>query len=642
MEKIKEKIVSLSKKSNKQLENSINEEDLKILHNIKLYLDDIYYNTGENSLFSDYQYDMLKEILSKRDPNYIVPIGAKIRENENRVKLPYWLGSMDKYKPTDEKEINKWAEKFPSDEYIIEDKLDGVSCLLIIKNGKIKLYTRGDGIIGGDISYLSQYFKSIPKNLEEDIVVRGELIINKEIFNKKWSKEFANARNMVSGRIGGKIIREGINDINFVAYELISKKENIKPSEQFLYLEKLGFLVVNHEIIKEINVSKLIELFSKFRNVSEYQIDGIIIQQNKPYFRNTDGNPDYAFAFKMLLSDNIYKTKVINVVWNVSKWGLVKPIVNFEAVKLPDATISAATGFNAGWIFENKIGPGAIIEVTRSGDVIPYIHNVLKGANQAQFPEFSYKWNDNKVDIYTEDKNFENIKCIKLMNDFFAKLNVKNVGIKIIEKLYNGGLDTIIKIIAAPLEKIKSIDGLSGKLGDIVYNSVKQGLENVSISKIIGFSGIFGYGIAEKKVIALFNDFPTILDDYDKLSTEELYERINKIEGFSDKTTKKIINNLKYAKDFITILKYFVTFKEQEIKGNNLDNMKIVFSGFRDENLKNEIISRGGTVTTSVSKNTSYVIVAKKEENPSGKVKDAIKYNIEVLIKDIFINNFIK
>ena len=216
MEKIKEKIVSLSKKSNKQLENSINKEDLKILHNIKLYLDDIYYNTGENSLFSDYQYDMLKEILSKRDPNYVVPIGAKIRENENRVKLPYWLGSMDKYKPTDEKEINKWVEKFPSDEYIVEDKLDGVSCLLIIKNSKIKLYTRGDGIIGGDISYLSQYFKSIPKNLEEDIVVRGELIINKEIFDKKWSKEFANARNMVSGRIGGKIIREGINDINFV------------------------------------------------------------------------------------------------------------------------------------------------------------------------------------------------------------------------------------------------------------------------------------------------------------------------------------------------------------------------------------------------------------------------------------------
>ena len=344
----------------------------------------------------------------------------------------------------------------------------------------------------------------------------------------------------------------------------------------------------------------------------------------------------------MLLSDNIYKTKVINVEWNVSKWGLVKPIVNFESVKLPDATISAATGFNAGWILENKIGPGAIIEVTRSGDVIPYIHNVLKGAKQAQFPKFSYKWNDNKVDIYTEDKNFENIKCIKLMNDFFAKLNVKNVGIKIIEKLYNGGLDTIIKIIAYPLEKIKSfIDGLSGKLGDIVYNSVKQGLENVSISKIVGSSGIFGYGIAEK-VIALFNDFPTILDDYDKLSNEELYERINKIEGFSDKTTKKIINNLKYVKDFITILKYFVTFKEQEIKGNNLDNMKIVFSGFRDENLKNEIISRGGTVTTSVSKNTSYVIVAKKEENPSGKVKDAIKYNIEILTKDIFINNFIK
>ena len=198
------KIKSLSKYTDEKLQDYFNKENLKKIHEMKLYADNNYYNEGKETGFDDYQYDMLKETLQRRDPNYKVPIGTKIREGENRVNLPFWLGSMDKFKPEDETEIKKWVSKNKSNQYIIEDKLDGVSCLIVVRKGTIKLYTRGDGIIGADISYLAPYFDTIPNKIDVDIAVRGELIMPIDVFTQKYSKEYANPRNMVAGRIGGK------------------------------------------------------------------------------------------------------------------------------------------------------------------------------------------------------------------------------------------------------------------------------------------------------------------------------------------------------------------------------------------------------------------------------------------------------
>ena len=114
----------ISKYSDDDLKKYFNKEDINFLHQLKLYLDDKYYNRGEEVYLSDHQYDLLKEILQKRDPMYIPPIGAKIRMNDNRVELPFWLGSMDKLKPEDVLELKRWLVKNESKEYIIESKLD--------------------------------------------------------------------------------------------------------------------------------------------------------------------------------------------------------------------------------------------------------------------------------------------------------------------------------------------------------------------------------------------------------------------------------------------------------------------------------------------------------------------------------------
>lgn len=638
---MEKKIQKISTYPDDKLQVYFNQEDLSELHKIKLYVDDIYYNTDKSSGLDDWQYDMLKETLNTRDPDYIVPVGSQIRKHENRVKLPYWLGSMDKFKPENSKEIAQWLINNKASDYIIEDKLDGVSCLVIVKDSKIKLYTRGDGIIGADISYLSQYFSTIPKNISVNINVRGELIMKKNVFEEKYSSEYANARNMVAGRIGAKTIREGVKDIDFIAYELVGDTKMPSPSEQLDYLDKLGFSTVRREIVKSFNIDSLSEILIRFKQTSLYEIDGIIVQPNLSYVRNTGGNPEYAFAFKMRFGSNLVNAKVVGVDWNVSKWGQIKPRVEIEPIKLLGVTITWATGFNAKFIYNNSIGPGAIVQITRSGDVIPYIVNVVKQAPEPDMPEFPYYWNETGVDILTDE--YGDKMCIKLISGFFSQIGVKHLGEKNVEKIYDAGYDTLLKIISASKKDFLNIPGFAERGAERVYTNIHNNLKDMNMPTVLGASGVFGFGMGKRKIIALLNGFPDILELYKKMSKKELKERVLKVDGFSDKSADKIVNNVEWADKFIKAMKYFGTFKENA-KGNikNMEGIIVVFSGFRDSKLEEEITSRGGKVSTSVSSRTSMVVVLDKNVVPTGKVKAAIDLGKEVLDKEEFINIYIK
>jgi NAD-dependent DNA ligase len=635
-----EKISIIKNYSDNKLKKYFETENLDVLHKMKLYLDNLYYNEGKDTGLSDYQYDLLKDIIKYRDPNYVVPVGAKIREHDNRSKLPFWLGSMDKLKPEDKIEIANWITKNNAKEYIVEDKLDGISCLITIKNGNIKLYTRGDGIVGADISYLAPYFDSIPKNIGNiSLNIRGELIMPIDIFNKKYSKEYSNPRNMVAGRIGGKKIRDGIRDIKFIAYEIVDDGMLDKPADQISKLKRLGFETVNYSLIKKIDILTLMEILVSRKNNNIFEIDGLIIQANKNYERNVDGNPKYAFAFKMRLSDNIKETKVIEVLWNISKWGQLKPRIEIEPVNLGGVKISYTTGFNGKYVYENNIGEGAIIKITRSGDVIPYIVEVVKQADNPDMPDIPWKWNDTKVDIITED--FGEMMCIKLIHSFFEKLGIKHLGEKTIQKMYENGLDTIIKIISADKERIESVDGIASKGAERIYEGIQKGLVNLQVPNVLGASGIFGFGMGTKKINRLFEEYPNILTEYKFISREILTEKILKIEGFSDKTTKNIVKNIEWADKFIYVFSNFANFAEKNIINDSMKNIKVVFSGFRDKKLAEDVVARGGKVVSSISKNTTLLVVSNKNEQNTDKVKKAKELNIGILSKEEFLNKYI-
>ena len=638
--KIKKQIATISTYSNTKFQEYLDTTDLDILHTIKLYTSDLYYNTGESPGLTDDQYDLITETLQKRDPNYVPSVGAVIRYAENRVDLPFWLGSMNKFKPEDKKEINRWISKNKAAEYIIEDKLDGVSCLAIFENGNIKLYTRGNGLVGADISYLAPYFDTIPKNLDININVRGELIIPDAIFNAKYSQTYANARNMVAGITGAKKVRDGLTDIHFIAYEVVSAKELRPPTQQFDYLTTLGFSVVRYKLIPQINVDILSKELLYFKETSIYTIDGIIVQSNVPYYRNLTGNPDYAFAFKMTLASNIKEVAVTKVVWGSGKFGQLTPVIHYNPVQILGTMNRKASGKNAKFIYDNEIGPGAIIKVSKGGEVIPDVVGVVKPApDGAQMPTQPFYWDENHVQIFAIKIGPEH--CIKLITFFFRSLGVKYLGDANVRHMYTDGLDNILKIFAASERRIATVPGIIAPKR--IYTNIRS-LHDLSIAKVLGVSGVFGINIGTKRIEVLLEAMPNILEDYKNIPKQQLYDTILTVEGLGSKITAEIVLNLKWAAQFIEALREFVTFKTTNINriNNDLADMKIVFTGFRDSKLEEEIIARGGQVSGGqVNSKTTLLVVANKDGKISNKIKKAEELGVKVVDKQEFIREYI-
>ena len=297
-----------------------------------------YYNTNK-PLTSDNEYDIIKEYMERKYPKntIITEVGAKIIKN--KVELPYKMASMDKIKP-DTNALTKWTTTYKGP-YVLSCKLDGVSGLYTTEGEIPKLYTRGNGTIGQDISHLIPVL-NLPT--EKNSVIRGEFIIPRLVFEEKYKKRFANARNLVSGIVNSKKIDEKTQDLHFVAYEVI--QPSLKPSEQMKKIEELGHISVQNQTVDNLTNEMLSGILMDWRTNYEYEIDGVIVTNDRVYTR-TDGNPDYAFAFKMVISDQVAEAKVVDVIWTPSKSGYLKPRVRIEPIKrLGGVTIEYATGFN--------------------------------------------------------------------------------------------------------------------------------------------------------------------------------------------------------------------------------------------------------------------------------------------------------
>ena len=621
-----------------------NTEKLSVLHELKLYLDDLYYNTGEECVSNDL-YDVLKDILIERDAGYVPPIGSKIRRSDNRVKIPFYMGSVDKITPSDQTVMDRWFVNNVCNEVLVTDKLDGVSGTFVYKDGKSKLYTRGDGQVGGDISYLIQYINSIPCNLQSDLAVRGELIIKKKVFEEKYydegeqaSGKYRNSRNMVSGLVGAKTVRGGLTDIKFVAYEIIGESVMECPYVQLKKLKKFGFLVPNHKIVNAVDILSYVDLHNDFKRGSEYDIDGIVVQSNVSYDRNIDGNPSYMFAFKMNSEDSIYKTIVKDIEWSISGHGQIIPVAIVEPVKLSGITISRVTVSNAGLMKKKNIGPGAIINVTRSNDVIPFICGVVKGCDKLKYPDVPYKWDTNEVHLNVVDPSSEvsSEMEIKLFSKFFNKMSIKHVSDETVSKMYYSGLNTLIKIIGASKDDLMNVAGIKEKSATRIYDNIRIGLKGVKVSTLLGASGMFGYGIGVRRVEALMADIPDICGSNKR---SDMKSRILNVSGFSELTAEKVFSNIDNAIYFIDEISKYATFASDTRVSDGLVGKIFCFSGFRSKELEQNITDRGGKTSTSVSKKTSGIIVI--GDSTSGKVTKAVSLGVSVYTKEEFIKKFL-
>ena len=624
--------------------SELNETELSSL--VKKANEEYYCNN--EPIMTDDEYDLLIEYMKNKYPNNkVINEGhTKCVITKNKVKLPYEMWSMDKIKPNS-KALNKWIAKYKGP-YILSCKLDGVSGLYTTEGTTPKLYTRGNGKIGQDVSHLIPYLK-LPET--KNIVLRGEFIVSKKVFEKKYNN-FSNSRNFVAGVINQK--KHEINkfkDIDFVIYEVI--KPIFKPYDQVVYLNKQikteypDINIVRYGKVDKISEKTLSKILLMWKNNYKYEIDGIICTDNNIYERS-NSNPEHAFAFKMIISDQIVETKVLDVIWTPSKDGYLKPRVKIEPVTLGGAKIEYATGFNGKFIKDNKIGIGSIIKIIRSGDVIPHITDVVKSSKTPKMPDVEYVWNSTNIDIILENKSDDNIVQQKNIVGFFTIIGVEGLGPGNIKKIYESGFDTIPKIIRMKKEDFMSIEGFKDKLSDKIHTGIQNKIENVSLSELMQATNIFGRGFGEKRFKMILTSYPNIFNDFkNEVNNVDIIEKLNKISGMADKTSKKFIDKLP---DFILWIKETKLEDKLIINNNVNDNVndnknnskikkhqlygkKYVLTGFRDKTLIEKLDSVGAEQTNAVTKNT-FLLIVKTYDEDTGKVTKAKELNIKIVTPD--------
>ena len=655
-------IVEKFKKTGINVLESLSENELqKVL--------DITNNAYRNidPMMTDNEYDIIHDYMEKKYPNnpILSTIGAPIEIEKNKAVLPYPMGSMDKRKP-DTNELNNWKKTYKGP-YILSCKLDGVSGLYTTEGEKPKLYTRGDGRVGQDISHFIPYLR-LPK--EKDLVIRGEFIIPKNIFDLKYKTKFANARNLVSGIINRISLDDKIKDVHFVAYEFI--KPEYKPFEQMERLTKMDIDVVLFKKVKDVTNEMLSNYLIEWRNTYDYEVDGVIVTDDKIYPRKS-GNPEYSFAFKMVLSDQIAESRVIDVIWTPSKDGYLKPRVRIEPVKLGGVEINYATGFNGAFIEQNKIGIGALIEIIRSGDVIPHIRNVTQPAEKAKMPEESYKWNDTHVDILLENIESDPVVREKNITGFFKGIGVDGLKSGNVERIINAGYDSVSKIIHMSVDDFLKVEGFKGKLANKIHDSIRDKIKNATLINLMAASNIFGRGISEKKIEPIMEMYPNILNDEglnndtghatDVLLKKKI-EMVKKVKGVAEKTAELFVSKIAVFIQFMKEcgLDYKLNqYANSYVIGDNIDididiyktentnmsldinhplyNKTIVFTGFRDDKLEKDIKKLGGKIGSSVSKNT-FIVVTKDKDDKTGKVLQAEKIGVKVMNPGEFVDSY--
>ena len=601
--------------------------------------DDRYYNSS-SPIMPDEEYDRLREEYNKRFPSKRRKIGAEPNdERGEKVSLPIHLGSLDKMYPG-RGDVERFRKNYRGP-YTITPKLDGISAYYCNVDGELKLYTRGDGSVGTDISHMIPLIglKKLRKNGEG---IRGELIMSNETFKKYEDK--SNPRNTVSGIIGAKesLNPEEAKDIEFIGYEYYSKKSRTHK-EQLEVIKSRNVQVVSVREVAAISDETLSEIYHQMRESSEYMIDGAVIFDNsKPHKRCAKDNPKYAKAFKMVFEDQKAKTEVVQVIWNESRYGLLKPQIEVVPVKIHNVNYTFATGHNAKFIRDHGIGPGAKIELLRSGDVIPYVYKVLEEV-EPQMPDVEYEW-DGDIEVVATAATAE--QYIKQIHFFFTSLGIKDVGPRLVRKLYQEGYETITDWIAMDASDIIGIEGIQKKKAAKTVEHIQNGFFEATPVSLLAASGSFGRGFGNRRLTPILTKFPNIIED-ETWSRGDIVREISTLDGFAEITAIQFADHLEEARTFWRSLpkrvrnraneNWNASLEEKEEEGGGAgDKLKgevLLFTGFRDIDLYNNVIDQGGVMSSTFSGKVTMLVV-KDSSYTNKKIDKAKEKGIKVWTKD--------
>lgn len=643
------------------------------------------YYDEDNPEISDFEYDMLMlelRNLENQYPDLITSdsltqhVGGTVKEGFEKVEHEVPLQSLqdifdfnelyafdERVRKTLEKEENSNKEKV---KYIVETKIDGLSVSLEYKNGIfVRGATRGNGLVGEDITENLKTIKNIPKKIKEpiDIIVRGEVFIGKRDFEKMNEEReeneeslFANARNAAAGslrQLDSSIAAQRPLDIyifNVQKSDTIEFKSHI---ESLRYLEKIGFNVnpvkiecnTISEVIKEINY------IGENRENLSFGIDGAVIKVDDLKQREVLGTnyktPKWAIAYKYPPEQK--ETLLKDIVFQVGRTGAITPMAILEPVKVAGSTISKTTLHNEDFIKEKDLRIGDTVVIQKAGDVIPEVVKVIKEkriGNEKEF-EMPKKCPVCGADAVREEGEAA-VRCIGIecpakqfrnILHFVSReaMNIKGLGDSIIEELLNRGLiRNIADIYKLTLEDLASLKKNGKKFAQNLIDSINESKKN-EFYRVINGLGIRHIGVkAAKQLAKKYKNIDELqnasyeslleIDDMGEIMAQSVYE------FFSQAQTKDLIEKLK---------KYDINLKAEDITqvDNRFEGIVFVLTGSLENYSRKEaeeiIESYGGKTSSSVSKKTTYVLAG---EDGGSKLTKAQTLGITIISEEEFLN----
>lgn len=597
----------------------------------------MYYNTGK-PIMSDEDFDVLELKLKALDPTnpYFNEVGVQVRGV--KAKLSHPMGSLDPV--YNDQEINAWLDIIDdastgNPPFVISAKLDGSSIQLIYdENGRFKqAITRGDGIEGLDITrHINRIIKSgnntIPEVYEPDTVIRGEMIMAKEIFdlvNINANNKFKNPRNYVAGQLNRNVADDDfIANVDFFAFDLFENGTRLSKSVAFASMLR-SFKLPLFQITSREFIYGLDKSLKTLKDTYEYECDGWVIEVDDGELIDKLGydglNPVFARKYKINLE--FVEAEVVAVHWTPSMDGYLKPRVEIDPIELNGVTISFATGFNAKFILDNVIGPGSKVTITRSGDVIPYIVKVEEREVERLDlllppPDYgTYHWNETGVDLILD--KLPDSSIILSLTHFFEGIDAPLLKEGNVTKLYEGGFNTLESIIKATEDDLVTI---LGENGHKAYMGLRDRLMAIPAYVVAGSVPFFGRGIGKRKIKKIIDLHGS---DWTNLELNDIVQ----IEGFDTKTAQSVIYGLEEWETFVNDLKDYMSLEYPVTVVGELTGRTFVFTGVRDKALETELESKGAKIGSSVTKDTTDLI-CKDPFGKSGKLDKARKMGVKL------------
>lgn len=543
-------------------------------------------------------------------------------------------------------------------------KLDGLTIVLTYENGElVKAVTRGNGIVGEVITNNARVFKNIPLRIpyKGQLVLRGEAIITYSEFERinetigDADAKYKNPRNLCSGsvrQLNNEITAK--RNVRFYAFALVSAQDvdfSNSREQQFIWLKKQGFEVVEYKVVTSENLDEAMDYFSKAIVNNDFPSDGLVVTYDDIAYGESLGStakfPRNSFAFKW--ADEMRETRLVDMEWSPSRTGLINPVAIFEPVELEGTTVSRASVHNISIVKELQLGIGDTIKVYKANMIIPQIAENLTRSGNLVIPdkcpvcgqEARIRKENDVETLYcmNPDCVAKKIKSFSLFTSRDA-MNIDGLSEATLEKfiamgfIHNFG---DIFEIGKYKDQIVEMEGFGQKSFDNLMVSLEKA-KKTTLAKVIYSLGITGIGLANAKVICKYFD-----DDIEKIRHAD-EEEISAIEGIGPVIAGSMADYFKSAENNQKLdhllshlhLVHEETSAEQVFAGKTFVITGSVEHFSNRSEAKEFIEARGGKVTGSVTKKTDYLINNDKT-SASSKNKKAQELGIPILSEEDFL-----